>query len=176
MTPTARPDAPPALDLTRRDSRGRLVAATWHSAGASPTGTGRARWLVAVDGSACALRAAAMAARLAALAPHAEVDLVHVEPWLSLEAAETELMQRSWTATAPARQLLEAAALHWHLHALMGSDAATEIVGLAHALDSCGIAIGSQGLTAVESLFMGSVAYKILHLAWGPTLVVILGN
>ena len=172
MTTTALPDALPAPDLTQRDSIGRLVAATWHSAGASPAGTGRARWLVAVDGSACALRAAAMAARLAALAPHAEVDLVHVEPWLSLEAAETELMQRSWTAMAPARQRLEAEALHWHLHALMGSDAATEIVGLAHALDSCGIAIGSQGLTAVESLFMGSVAYKILHLAWGPTLVV----
>ena len=108
MTTTALPDALPAPDLTRRDSMGRLVAATWHSAGASPAGTGRARWLVAVDGSACALRAAAMAARLAALAPHAEVDLVHVEPWLSLEAAETELMQRSWTAMAPARQRLEA--------------------------------------------------------------------
>jgi len=97
---------------------------------------------------------------------------VHVEPWLSQEAAEAELMQRSWTAMAPARQLLEAAALHWHLHALMGGDAATEIVGLAHALDSSGLAIGSQGLTAAESLFMGSVAYKILHLARGPTLVV----
>ena len=46
------------------------------------------------------------------------------------------------------------------------------IVGLAHALDSSGLAIGSQGLTAAESLFMGSVAYKILHLARGPTLVV----
>jgi len=172
MTTTALPDALPAPDLARRDSTGRLVAATWHSAGSRPTGSGRARWLVAVDGSACALRAAAMAARLAALAPHAEVDLVHVEPWLSLEAAETELVQRGWTAMAPARELLEAAALHWHLHALMGSDAATEIVGLAHTLGSCGIAIGSQGLTAAESLFMGSVAYKILHLARGPTLVV----
>eukprot|EP01036_Dinobryon_divergens_P044574 gene44574-59476_t len=35
MTPTAGPDAPPTPDLTRRDSMGRLVAATWHSAGAS---------------------------------------------------------------------------------------------------------------------------------------------
>jgi nucleotide-binding universal stress UspA family protein len=172
MTTTGMPSAPPTPYLTRRDSMGRLVAATWHSAGASPAGTGRAHWLVAVDGSACALRAAAMAARLAALKPNAEVDLVHVEPWLSKEAAEAELMQRSWTATAPARQLLEAAALHWHLHALMGGDAAMEIVGLAHALGSCGLAIGSQGLTAAESLFMGSVAYKMFHLAKTPVLVV----
>ena len=60
MTTTALPDALPAPDLTRRDSMGRLVAATWHSAGASPAGTGRARWLVAVDGSACALRAGSL--------------------------------------------------------------------------------------------------------------------
>lgn len=175
MTGVAMPDNPlPAPNQMRRDSMGRLVAATWHGPGASPAPdrTGRARWLVAVDGSANALRAAAMAARLAALRPHAEVDLVHVEPWLSKEAAEAELMQRSWAAAAPARHLLEAAALRWHLHALMGGDAAAEVVGLAQALGSCGIAMGSQGQTAAQSLFMGSVAYKLVHLSRVPVLVV----
>ena len=170
MTDAAAQDAMPTPALERRDDMGRLVAVTWHGADASDD-TGSARWLVAVDGSACSLRAVAMTARLAALEQGAEVDLVHVQPWLNKEAAETELARRGWAATAQARQLLDAAAVRWRLHALMG-EAAPEIVGLADALGSRGIAIGSHGLTAAESLLLGSVGYKVVHLAKLPVLIV----
>lgn len=170
MTPAAMPDSMPAPGLERRDDMGRLVAVTWHGTG-THAAHGSARWLVAVDGSACSSRAVAMAARLAALAPGAEVDLVHVQSWLSKEAAETGLARGGWAATAQARQLLDAAGLRWRLHAVMG-ETAPEIVGLAEALGSHGIAMGSHGLTAAASVLLGSVAYKVLHLAGIPVLIV----
>ena len=143
MTDAAMQDAMPAPALERRDDMGRLVVVTWHGAGAGDD-TRDARWLVAVDGSACSLRAVAMTARLAALEQGAEVDLVQVQPWLNKEAAETELPRRGWAATAQARLLLDTAAVRWRLHAVMG-ESALEIVGLADALGSRGIAIGSHG-------------------------------
>ncbi|MDO8440775.1 MAG: universal stress protein [Polaromonas sp.] len=170
MTDAAMQDAMPAPALERRDDMGRLVAVTWHGADPSDD-TGSARWLVAVDGSACSLRAVAMAAGLAALERGAEVDLVHVQPWLNKEAAESELARRGWAATSQARQLLDAASVRWRLHVLMG-EGAPEIADLADALGSRGIAIGSRGLTATESLLLGSVAYKVVHLARLPVLIV----
>jgi nucleotide-binding universal stress UspA family protein len=164
------PDDAPTPDSERRDSMGRLVSVTWHGAEIDLIDKS-ARWLVAVDGSACSLRAVAMVARLLALAPRGEVDLVHVHAWLSKEAAETELARSGWATTAPARQLLDAAALRWHLHAVMG-EAAAEIVGLAETLGNSSVAIGSRGLTAAESVLLGSVAYTVVHRARIPVLVV----
>ena len=170
MTDAAIQDAMPAPALERRDDLGRLVAVTWHGAGASDD-AGSARWLVAVDGSECSLRAVAMTARLAGLEQVAEVDLVHVQSWLNKEAAETELPRRGWAATAQARHLLNAAPICWRLHVFMGEES-PEIAGLADALGSRGIAIGSRGLSAAESVLLGSVAYKVVHLAKLPVLIV----
>lgn len=170
MTDAATRDTVPAPALERRDDMGRLVAMTWHGADADAD-TGGARWLVAVDGSACSLRAVAMVAGLATLEKGAGVDLVHVQPWLNKEAAETELPRRGWAATAQARQLLDAAAVRWRLHVVMG-EGAPEIASLSDALGSRGIAIGSRGLTATETLLLGSVAYQVVHLARLPVLIV----
>lgn len=170
MTDAAAQDAVSAPALERRDDMGRLVAVTWQGTGVSEDSVSE-RWLVAVDGSGCSLRAVAMVARLAALEQGAEVDLVHVQPWLNKEAAETELPRRGWAAAAEARNLLDAAAVRWRLHTTMGEEA-PEIAGLADALGSRGIAIGSRGLTATESLLLGSVAYKVVHLAKLPVLIV----
>jgi nucleotide-binding universal stress UspA family protein len=170
MTDAVIQEALPASALERRDDIGRLVAATWHGTGAGES-AGSARWLVAVDGSECSLRAVAMVARLAALEQGAEVDLVYVEPWLNKEAAEAELPRRGWAATAQARQLLDPASVRWRLHVVMG-EAAPEIAGMAEALGSRGIAIGSRGLGAAESMLLGSVAYKVVHLAKLPVLIV----
>ena len=63
-----------------------------------------------------------------------------------------------------ARQLLDAASVRWRLHVVMG-EGAPEIASLADELCSRGIAIGSRGLTATESVLLGSVAYKVVHLA-----------
>lgn len=165
------PDTMPRFDLEQRDVMGRLVGVTWHAAGAASREGGRTRWLVAVDGSACSLRAVAMVANWVALENGVGVDLVHVQPWLNKEAAETELPRCGWAATAQARQLLDAASIRWHLHVVMG-EGAPEIVAKADALGSRGIAIGSRGLTVTESLLLGSVAYKVVHMAKLPVLVV----
>lgn len=170
MIAAAMQDEMPAPSLERRDDIGRLVAVTWYGAETS-AGIGSARWLIAVDGSLCSSRAVAMVARLEALAQHPVVDLVHVHFWLNKEAAETELAKIGWAASAQARRLLDAAGLPWRLHSVMG-EAATEIVGLANALGSHTVAIGSHGLTAAESVLLGSVTYKVVHLLKRPVLIV----
>jgi nucleotide-binding universal stress UspA family protein len=169
MTSTT-PTAIPAPEQTARDELGRLVAASWGTAPDIHVGR-TSRWLVAIDGSQGCLRAASMAARLIAAEARTGVDLVHVHPWLVKEAAEVELARRGWHATAAARALMDEAGIAWRLHVRMG-EAAEEIVTLAHELGSQGIAIGSHGLTATESLFLGSVAYKVVHLGKVPVLIV----
>ena len=165
-------DLMPVPVLEQRDDMGRLAAVIWHGAGAcTGAGAGRDRWLVAVDGSRGSLQAVEMVARLGVLEQGAEVDLVHVESWLNKEAAETELARRGWAATTNARQLLDASGIHWRLYALMG-EGAPEIARLANELGSRGIAIGSRGLTAAESVLLGSVAYKVVHLAKTSVLLV----
>ena len=166
MTSTT-PIAIPAPNRTARDELGRLVYASWGTAPQDHAG----RWLVAVDGSEGSLRAASMAARLIAAEARAEVDLVHVHPWLVKEAAEAEFARRCWHASAAARALMDEMGIAWRLHARMG-DAAEEVGALAQELGSQGIAIGSHGLTATESLLLGSVAYKVVHLAKVPVLIV----
>jgi nucleotide-binding universal stress UspA family protein len=161
------PSTLPAPDRTACDELGRLVAADWGTALADHAG----RWLVAVDGSPGSLRAAAMAAQLSAAGPPAEVDLVHVVDWLVKEAAEVELPRRGWQTSAAARALLDEAGITWRLHVRMG-EAAGQIVALARELGSRGIVIGSHGLTATESLLLGSVAYKVVHLGRVPVLLV----
>lgn len=173
MTDTAMQDLPPMPAHERRDDIGRLIALTWHGDDAldAVNALDSRRWLVAVDGSECSVRAVATAARLVAPMGGGEVDLVHVQPWLVKEAAETELPRRAWVATAVARQALDAASVRWHLHVEMG-EAATCIVRLSEALHSGGIVIGSHGSTATQSLFLGSVAYKVVHLGKLPVLIV----
>jgi nucleotide-binding universal stress UspA family protein len=165
-THPAFPD-PPVPDACARDQGGRLVAARWGSLSPDRAGT----WLVAIDGSEGAARATSMAARLAAAEACPDIDLVHVQPWLTKEAAETELPRRAWQALTAARAPLEGAGIAWRLHARMG-EAAEQIVALSQELGSRAIAIGSHGLTATESLLLGSVAYKVVHLGKVPVLVV----
>lgn len=164
------PTTIPAPDRTARDDHGRLVAVSW---GKPPDKRADhfGSWLVAVDGSDGSLRAASMVARLVAAETHTGVDLVHVHPWLVKEAAEVELAQRGWHAAAPARAVMEQAGITWRLHVRMG-EAAREIVALGQELGSRGIAIGSHGLSATESLFLGSVSYKVVHLGKLPVLIV----
>lgn len=170
MTSNSLPTAMPAPEHSERDELGRLVAVDWRGA-SEARAMDRGRWLVAVDGSEGSLRAVVMAVRLIEADPRAGVDLVHVQGWLVKEAAEVELPRRGWHATAAARAFLDEAGVPWHVHVRMG-DAAEQIVSLAGALGSRGIAIGSHGLTATESLFLGSVAYKVVHLCKVPVLIV----
>ena len=94
--------ATPALVGSQRDGGGRLIALVFDSAPplAAPIVNLR---LIAVDSSDNALRAVVHAASQAALMSAGGLHLVHVQPWLSKEAAESELAQRGLEATARAR-------------------------------------------------------------------------
>ena len=170
MSDIALQDDMPVPVAEQRDDMGRLVAVTWQSV-ATNEATLSDRWLVAVDGSAGSLRAVEMVARMVAVEQGAGVDLVYVQSWLNKEAAETELARRGWAATAQARQALASAGVSWRLMSLLGEEA-PEIVRLSATLNSRGIAIGSRGLTAAESVLLGSVAYKVVHLAKSSVLLV----
>jgi nucleotide-binding universal stress UspA family protein len=128
-------------------------------------------WLVAVDGSDNALRAVEHAMHQADEMNACALHLVQVQPWLSKEAAETELGQRAWLATQQARTLLDAKGHAWRLHVVMG-DVAEGILHLAVQLNCSGIVIGSRGLGVTESLLFGSVTSRLMHLG-GPPLSVV---
>lgn len=160
----------PAPASCERDADGRLVGLVFDSA---PPLSALATnpWLVAVDSSDNALRAVAHAAALAGAMTACALHLVSVQPWLSREAAEAELAQRAWLATARARRLLEARGRPWRLHVAMG-EASDQIMALAGRLGCCGIVIGSRGLGVTESLLLGAVTYKLMQLSPHPVMVV----
>ena len=160
----------PAHGGSERDNDGRLVKLIYDST--PPLRSPEANpWLVAVDSSANALRAVTHAARQAGEMNACALHLVHVQPWLSKEAAETELAHRALGATSRVRATLDAAGLPWRLHVAMG-EPAQRILEEAARLRASGIVIGSRGLNTVQSLLLGSVAYKVMHLSPVPVMVV----
>ncbi|MDZ4202119.1 MAG: universal stress protein [Gallionella sp.] len=160
----------PTLARTEHDSDGRLVGLVYDST--PPLSAAETNpWLVAVDNSDNALRAVTHAAREAASMKACALHLVHVQHWLSKEAAEVELAHRALETTAMARAMLDTAGLPWRLHVVMG-DPAERIIERSIQLEATGIIIGSRGLNVVESLLLGSVAYKVMHLSSLPVMVV----
>lgn len=160
----------PAQGGNERDGDGRLVSLIYDSTPPLQSAH-RNPWLIAIDSSDNALRAVTHAAGQAREMAACALHLIHVQPWLSKEAAEAELAHRALGATARARGLLDAGGLPWRLHVAMG-EPAEHILELAGRLQVAGIVIGSRGLNTVESLLFGSVAYKVMHLSPVPVLVV----
>lgn len=160
----------PTLVGSEYDSEQRLVSLVYDSTPPLPAAAAN-RWLVAVDGSDNALRAVAHAARQAGAMAASAVHLVHVEPWMSKEAAVAELSHRALDATARSRATLDAAGSPWRLHVAMG-DPAERIIEQATRLSATTVVIGSRGLNVLESLVFGSVAYKVVHRSPVPVTVV----
>lgn len=160
----------PLPDGSERDSEGRLIKLVFESS-PPPPDAGANPWLIAVDGSDNALRALAHAATLAGEMKACALHLVHVQPWLSKEAAETELARFALEATEQARKLLDARALPWRLHVVMGEPAERILEQVARLHATC-IIMGSRGLNRVESLVFGSVTYKVMHRSRVPVMVV----
>jgi len=167
MSPTRMTPVPPGGEY---DTDGRLVGMVYDSTPPLPV-QGTNPWLVAVDSSDNALRAVAHAAAQVGAMNAMALHLVHVQPWLSKEAAEAELAHRALGATARARDLLDAKGLPWRLHVALG-EPAERIIHRAVRISASGIIIGSRGLNVVESLLFGSVAYKVMHLSPLPVMVV----
>ena len=171
---TTRPeghDNPPQPCHKQRDADERLIAATFRSQATACPETPDDDWLVALDGSEHALQALDVAMRLCTESGKRVLDLVNVQPWLSREAAEREFAKRGWAAAGEACARLDACAIGWRLHVLMG-DPATGIVEQARSLGSRGIVIGARGFSATASLLLGSVAQQVVHSAGRSVLVV----
>ena len=160
----------PVLASSEHDTEGRLVGLVYDSAPPLPAPATNP-WLVAVDSSDNALRAVAHAAGQVAAMNACALHLVHIQPWLAKEAAEAELAHRALGATARARDLLDAKGLSWRLHVALG-EPAERIIHRAVRISASGIVIGSRGLSVIESLLFGSVAYKVMHLSPLPVMVV----
>ncbi|MBV5277222.1 universal stress protein, partial [bacterium] len=104
------------------DDDGRLVGLTYDSTPPLPTAEVNP-WLIAVDSSDNALRAVIHAAGQAGGMKACALHLVHVQPWLSKEAAEVELAHRALDATARVRATLAATGVPWRLHVVLGDPA-----------------------------------------------------
>jgi nucleotide-binding universal stress UspA family protein len=160
----------PPLAGKEHDSDGRLVGLMYDSTPPLQA-TSPNLWLVALDGSDNALRATAYAAAQGGAMKTCVLHLIHVQPWLSKEAAEAELAHRGLGLTARGRSLLDAAGLPWRLHVVIG-DPAEHIFEKLTQLRASTLVIGSRGLNALESVVFGSVAYKAVHRSPVPVVVV----
>lgn len=160
----------PTLAGSEYDDDGRLVGLVYDST--PPLAAPHINpWLVAVDSSDNALRAVAHAAGQAGAMNACALHLVHVQPWLSKEAAEKELAHRALEATARARAALDNAGLPWRLHVALGEPAEL-IIATAAKLGVTGTVIGSRGLNVTESLLLGSVADRVMHHSRLPVMLV----
>ena len=160
----------PTLAVAEHDADHRLVCLVFDSTPPLPAPQVNP-WLVAVDPSDNALRAVRHAATQAGAMNACALHLVHVQPWLSREAAEAELAHRALAAAAQAIALLDAAGLPWRLHALLG-DPAERIVERAVLLRATAVVVGSRGLGSLDGRLFGSVAYKVMHRCPLPVVVV----
>jgi nucleotide-binding universal stress UspA family protein len=141
----------------------------------------RIKLLVAVDGSANALRAVRYAIELAKENGSVSVHLVnaHEEPRVYGEIAVyvtpekmAELQrQAAEGALEEAERLIRQAAVPYTREILVGPVAAV-IAKRADELGCDTIVIGTRGMTAIGNLLMGSVATRIVHFAHVPVTLV----
>jgi nucleotide-binding universal stress UspA family protein len=131
--------------------------------------------LLAVDGSAHADRAAALARKLATTGGD-EVIVVHVtEMMVSRGAGPVELdgdREAIERAEQHAREL-EAAGVPARVELVRApaGHVAKVVVDAAEKHGAGVIVMGSRGRTDLEALVLGSVAHKVLHLSGRPVLI-----
>lgn len=138
--------------------------------------------LLAVDGSKYSLRAAKF------LVEHADwyrnapkVDLVHVHlrvpsfrgmsKVISKSDIERYYREEGEAALVEAKKILDAAAIEYAAHILVGPIAET-VTKYAETMHCDFILIGTHGRSSVGAMLLGSVALKLLHIATVPVLVV----
>lgn len=143
------------------------------------TRTDKTSWLLALDGSRNAERAARYVASMATRQGIAEIHVVNVQPLDNLRAYALRSAQITRQAheaakhdTAAARRILESASLPIRLHTSLGGDPATKIAQAAQRQRVREIVMGTRGMSAVGNLGLGSVAYKVIHLARQPVTLV----
>ncbi len=136
--------------------------------------------LLAVDGSACSLRAVAHAIkRTATVKSEYQIHLINVQHPLHgsvnsfLDAAQIKQyhQEEGMNALAPARDMLDKAGVPCESHLFVGEPA--EVITHYAKEQGCDeIVIGTRGLSGIVSLLIGSVAIKVIHLAEVPVVLV----
>ncbi|MEX0959305.1 MAG: universal stress protein [Burkholderiales bacterium] len=139
--------------------------------------------LLAFDGSESALRAVRHVVALADLVKP-RVHLLHARDPLHLkdivlvkdslkviEQIERAHLDAGMEALAPAKAILNEAGLESEPHVVIG-DAAQTIVDTAAGQRCQLIVMGTRGLGMLQSLMVGSVASKVVHLAEIPVMLV----
>ena len=132
------------------------------------------RFLLAIDGSSHANRATEYLARRAWKLRPCEVHLVMVRsPRIAdlLTGAQHDLLLQAGEETQASRRMLDAAGIAYRFHSELG-DPAQEIIGLIRSLKCDEVVVGSRGMSALDGLALGSVAYKIVHESPVPVTVV----
>lgn len=134
-------------------------------------------WLLAVDGSPNGDRAADYAARWARRLRVDEVVVCNVQPLgsyrayaLNREQMLADADERAAQAAAHARMRLRFAGIPHRLVTGL-DDPAESIVAAARSAHAGEIVLGSRGLSTLGHLALGSVAYKVVHLADVPVTV-----
>lgn len=137
--------------------------------------------LVPVDGSDCALRAVEYVIRNAASAREApQVYLLNVQ-WnvaagnvklfINQETINDYYREQGMAALRSARAALDAAALPYQYHISVGTPAEA-IAQYASQQNVDQIVMGRQGQGRLQSLLLGSVVSKVLHLVECPVVLV----
>ena len=132
------------------------------------------RFLIAIDGSKSANRATQYVAQRACKLRPCEVHLEIVRPARILEgltAAQRDVLLNAADEADESRQMLDSAGIAYRFHAELG-DPVREIIALANKLACDEVVLGSRGMSAIDGLVVGSVAYKIVHESPVPVSVV----
>ena len=132
------------------------------------------KFVVAVDGSVHANRAVEYLVCSAVGLRPCEVHLVHA---LALRIArlltpqQRDLLLQAGADTAVARRMLDDAGIAYRFHSEAGNPA-ERIVDLVRSEKCDEVIVGSRGMSALDNIALGSVAYKVVHLSPVPVTVV----
>jgi nucleotide-binding universal stress UspA family protein len=132
------------------------------------------RFLVAIDGSRGANRATEYVVWRACDLRPCEVHLVmvrHARIQELLTAAQRDVLMTAALETEDSRRLLDRAGLAYDVHMALG-DPAREIIALAKTLACDEVVVGTRGMSPIDNLLLGSIAYKIAHASPVPVSVV----
>lgn len=137
------------------------------------------KFLVAVDGSECSMRAVGHAAKVAAQTANSQIHLVNVQYPLHgtvstfVSAAQIKAMhqEEGMKALDPARAQLDAAKVAHEYHLFVGDPAET-VTRYAKEQGVDEIIIGTRGLSNLSNMLIGSVANKIIHQSTVPVTLI----
>lgn len=136
--------------------------------------------LVPIDGSANALHAVDIAIKAIAEGRSLEVHLLNVQPqivsgharmYLKKDLIDEYYAEEAQKALAPAKEKLDKAGIPYTVSQQVGNVAET-IAKYVKAKGCELVIMGTRGLGSVQSMVLGSVATKVLHLVDVPVTLV----